>query len=627
MSIVRLETTAPPPLAPLENEIVSPENIALEQLRRTATTLSFVQRLRLNAQRRRLERQLTRWPIVQRIDDVRDRMEILEIQHEAYKRAWQDQPSPELRQEIIEWREKHSREIRQLRALSHQYRQIEPQHKQYLEIQQALKQHEMAVEYRRAHEVERRRLRDESKIYEAIIIDRLTALGHCHRYERDGRSYVHEVSFNRVISTLDAHYYEIDASYRTLLGAWGTNLPQGVYVGKHVLAPETLDELTVACRRQVTGLHSQRGGWIIVNRHDSADGLLKFIEYGDVMQRYPQQYHSRVPVCVGVAAHRRVQWITLADHPHWLIGGYTLSGKSNLVNAIITTLITRHEPSELRMFLVDLKGGLEFSYYEGIPHLISMVTEIPAVVERLAQLESIMHQRFEQFRGVAKTFEQYKQRRPRDLMPRLIFVFDEVASIMAHGEQTTRILASLRELVRMGRAVGIHIILCTQRPDIQALDGAIKVNLAVRISGRMPTSSDSVTILGHGAAKTLEDIPGRMVMQLGPDPTVIQTPYLSPEALAEGIQYAMTLPPAPEIDLPSVGVVDQFWTVERVIDVALTHLDGNVNYRGIFEACEGLSRSQAQAIAQEIWDMPTIEHGGQQYKIKKIRNNRRLVPL
>src|SRR5690606_28215766 len=130
-----------------------------------------------------------------------------------------------------------------------------------------------------------------------------------------------------------------------------------------LLAEDTLTELSITCQRQVTGVHNTSGAWVIVHRLNSHDGLLNYVSYADVQERYPVKHHTRMPICVGVGAHRQIQWINLADFPHWLIAGYTKSGKSNLVNASLCTLITRQSPNDLRLVLIDLKGGLEFSYY------------------------------------------------------------------------------------------------------------------------------------------------------------------------------------------------------------------------------------------------------------------------
>jgi hypothetical protein len=216
-------------------------------------------------------------------------------------------------------------------------------------------------------------------------------------------------------------------------------------------------------------------------------------------------------------------------------------------------------------------------------------------------------------------------------MPRVIIVFDEVASIMDHGDLTKQILASLRELTRMGRAVGIHVFLCTQRPDVKAIEGSIKVNLAVRMSGRMPSSSDSVTILGNKLAANLAAVPGRMVFQLGPDPQQVQTPFISEENMTKALKIALAMDAPPALDVPDSAVrrhVHQQWTVERVIELSIMHLGGNITWKAIYEAADDLSQGQARRLVEQIWSMDQIEFDGKTYTIQRGKGHiKRLVEL
>src|SRR5690606_24374745 len=149
------------------------------------------------------------------------------------------------------------------------------------------------------------------------------------------------------------------------------------------------------------------------------------------------------------------------------------------------------------------------------PHLFGgIVDRIEGVVDKLAELEAIMAERFRKFRGVAKRIEEYHGRRPNDSMPRIVAIVEDVSSIDGHGDITKRINASLRSLTQKGRAVGIHVILCTPRPDTHAIPGSIKANLPVRITGRMVTAADSLTILGNSEARKLAPVPGRMMLQI-----------------------------------------------------------------------------------------------------------------
>ncbi len=626
---IALENAAPPPLAPLTDVVISPANIAAEQRQRNAQRLSWQQRRKIKSDIRRLNKKL-RSAQCREIAAVRaslkPQMERLHKQYTDLKQQIQQQPDcPALAEELNRlWQEIEPVKQRWDRV-NQQARAIAPLYEQRSALLRALEDHQLSLARDKAEKRLIRAMRQEAEIYERLIIDKWTRLGYCYRYSKGSKDHVDKVEFAECSITLDAIYFKIDAAYQTAFKNWKTNVPQGVKVVEQLLDPSTLDELSLACQRQVTAVHGPAiGAWVIVHRLDSVDGLMNYVSFDDVMERYPVQHNHRMPICVGVAANRQVQWINLGDFPHWLIGGFTNSGKSNMVNVGICTLISHQKPDDLRLVLIDLKGGLEFSFYEGIPHLHGgIVDSVSKVADTLAELEAIMAERFKKFRAArSKRIEEFHARRPNDPMPRILCVFDEVASIMDHGDTTRRIASSLRQLTARGRAVGIHIWLCTQRPDVKVIEGAIKANLAVRISGRLPSSADSVTILGNSMAKDLAAVAGRMVLQLGPDPIAVQSPHITDQHIAESLKRAMTYQIPPALDVPEgVRVVHQEWTVERVIDLSIKHLGGNITWKKVYEAADDLSQSQARELVERIWNMPVIEHEGVSYQVKTGRSN------
>lgn len=636
-AIIELESNAPPPLEPLTHVVISPANIAAEQRHKNAQTLGFMQRVKIRRARARLLRRLASAGY----QDVRVNHAALRHELKQLKAAYSQQKQQLLtsgaddsaKTNLAALRRQIEAVLQRYQATESQLRELAPMARQYRLANRALEDHRAAVARNKAQKKLQMLMTKEAKIYETLIIDKWTRLGFAHQYTDKGKTKIDRVKFAEVRITLDAIYYKIDASYQTAFKNWKTNLPDGVYITNQLLNDVTLSELSIACQRQVTGVYSASGAWVIVHRLDSADGLLNYVSFDDVLERYPHQHTDRLPICTGVGLNRQVQWVNLSDFPHWLVGGFTNSGKSNMVNVAICTLITHHKPDDLRLVLIDLKGGLEFDFYSEIPHLHGKVVDtVPAVAATLADLESIMHERFKKFKGIAKRLEEYHAKRPNDRMPRILCVFDEVASIMDNGNITKQILASLRELTRMGRAVGIHIFLCTQRPDVKAIDGAIKANLAVRISGRMITSADSVTILGNSLAKDLAPIPGRMVMQLGPDPLPIQTPHIDQDHIIEALKVACAYPAPAPLDVPEKRVVHQAWTPERVIEFAITHMGGLVSGRRLYDAVQDdhVTAQQMYDLAETVWSManPTLTHKGIEYRIQKSRGGgKRLVPV
>lgn len=630
-ALARLDDGAPPPLSPLTHVVINPQNIIAEARIQNAQSLTWLQRRRIRSEVRRLTRKLKslhypHWKA--RRAALIPELERLQLTYNDLKAQLQSAPDDEQLQAqrlalleqvtplMQDWRETQLT-LRPLQQIARDRRQLIHR----------LEDHYLNQERARAEKQLMLAMQKEAAIYENLIIDKLTRLGFCHRYTHKGKERVQKIGFSEVSITVDSIYYKIDASYQTAFKNWKTNLPNTVYVSD-VLAERTLFEMTITCQRQVTGVSNTNGAWIVVHRLDSVDGLMNSVTYDQVMERYPVKHHSRFPVCVGVGLNRQVAWINFVDFPHWLVGGYTNSGKSNMVNVIISTLITRHSPQELRLVLIDLKGGLEFSYYSGIPHLHGEIVDtVAGVADSLAELEALMHERFRKFKGITKLLEIYQQRRPHEYMPRVVVLFDEVASMMGHGELSKRISASLRDLVRMGRAVGIHIVLSTQRPDVLAIDGAIKANLAVRLSGRMSSATDSMTILGNSSAKDLAAVPGRMIMQLGPDPTPIQTPFIDAATIENALNIAKEYPAPPPLDVPAdvKRVVHQQWNVERVIELSIKHLGGNVSAKRVYEAVDDLSKSQAADLVEQIWTMPVVLFDGKSYMVEKRKGGARYL--
>jgi hypothetical protein len=637
MNDFNLESAAPQPLAPLTHTIISPANIEAEQRRAAAQRLSLKQRWMMWRALRKLTKQIAQLEAKQKaqlglMSSLRPKMSELYTRYLNLKEQLAETPEDEtLKQEYLDlWAELTPIKSR-WDALQRQIAPLQRLRQQKSRIQRALEDHTISVEREKTEMRLMKAMRKEAQIYEKLIVDKWTRLGFCERYTKGSKEYVKTVDFSEIHLTLDAIFFKIDASFQTAFKNWKTNLPAGVYIVEQLLNPKTLDELSITCQRQVTGLHSAGGAWVVVHRLNSTDGLMNYVAYQDVMERYPAKFSDRLPICVGVGMNRQIQWVNLADFPHWLVGGYTNSGKSNMINVGICTLISKHQPKDLRLVLIDLKGGLEFNFYENIPHLHgSIVDSVGEVAATIGGLESEMAARFKKFRSKkAKTIEFYNSAvKEDDRLPRILCVFDEVASILEHGEATKEIMSSLRQLVAKGRAVGIHVWLCTQRPDVKVVEGAVKANLSLRLTGRLPSSADSVTILGNSMAKDLAAIPGRMVLQISPDPQQVQTPHINDSDIAAAIEAARQMPAAPALEVSNIRIVHQEWTVERVIELSIKHLDGNLSANAVWKSADDLSKGQAQKLVEQIWRMPEISYDGRQYKVVlgkgKIKS---LVPL
>ena len=223
---------------------------------------------------------------------------------------------------------------------------------------------------------------------------------------------------------------------------------------------------------------------------------------------------SKIAFALGrdVAGHARAA--DLARMPHLLIAGATGSGKSVMVNALITSLLMRATPDEVRLILVDPKR-VELADYNGMPHLlVPVITEVDRARAALKWAVSEMEMRFRKFAGAtARNIDSYNETRadPADRLPYIVIIVDELADLMMRDGRTVE--DPIVRLAQKARATGIHLVLATQRPSVNVVTGLIKANFPSRIAFAMASQIDSRTILDAPGA---EDLIGRGDMLFQP---------------------------------------------------------------------------------------------------------------
>jgi S-DNA-T family DNA segregation ATPase FtsK/SpoIIIE len=187
--------------------------------------------------------------------------------------------------------------------------------------------------------------------------------------------------------------------------------------------------------------------------------------------------------------------------PHMLVAGATGAGKSVCLNILITSLLYGHGPDDLKFVLVDPKR-VEFPVYNGIPHLITpVITKTEETVNALKWTVREMDRRFDLLSAVAaRDIASYNQR-SKDRLPYLVFIVDELADLMVSSG--TEVEGPIVRLAQMARAVGIHLVLATQRPSVDVLTGLIKANIPARIAFSVASATDSRTILDQAGADKL----------------------------------------------------------------------------------------------------------------------------
>jgi S-DNA-T family DNA segregation ATPase FtsK/SpoIIIE len=192
----------------------------------------------------------------------------------------------------------------------------------------------------------------------------------------------------------------------------------------------------------------------------------------------------------------------LAKMPHLLIAGATGSGKSVAINSILLSLLYRNSPQTLKLILIDPKR-VELTSYNGIPHLITpVIVEPKKTVQALRWCVAEMDKRYELLNASGKrNIASYNSYAKGQKMPYIGVVIDELADLMAVAANDVE--AAIVRLAQMARAVGIHLVVATQRPSVDVITGLIKANITTRMAFNVASSIDSRTILDHSGAEKL----------------------------------------------------------------------------------------------------------------------------
>jgi DNA segregation ATPase FtsK/SpoIIIE, S-DNA-T family len=225
---------------------------------------------------------------------------------------------------------------------------------------------------------------------------------------------------------------------------------------------------------------------------------------------------SRLTLCLGKDLTGKTKIGDLTQMPHLLIAGSTGAGKSVAINSMILSILYKSTPEEVKMIMIDPKR-LELGLYDGIPHLFTPIVTEPkqasnvlrrATLEMEARLKKLAEHGVRNIEQYNKIFEPDSTLNLFDTngereqpLPYLVIIIDELADLMMVEPQNVE--ESITRLAQMARAVGIHLILATQRPSVDVITGLIKANLPSRISFRVASKVDSRTILDSNGAEAL----------------------------------------------------------------------------------------------------------------------------
>ncbi len=228
------------------------------------------------------------------------------------------------------------------------------------------------------------------------------------------------------------------------------------------------------------------------------------VTLGDIYDDLPATA-SPLSVWLGKDISGAAVWADLARMPHILIAGTTGSGKSGCINTILTSILLRATPDEARLILIDPKR-IELNYYESIPHLLTPVVSSPKEASAvLLNCVTEMERRYERLsqvraRNLPEANRAFRKRGEEEL-PYLLVVIDELADLMMVSPQEVE--DSIIRLAQKSRAVGIHLVLATQRPSVDVITGMIKANVPSRIAFAVSSQTDSRVILDANGAESL----------------------------------------------------------------------------------------------------------------------------
>jgi S-DNA-T family DNA segregation ATPase FtsK/SpoIIIE len=308
----------------------------------------------------------------------------------------------------------------------------------------------------------------------------------------------------------------------------------------------------------------------VPNRRREVISLREIIESAEF-----QDSPSRLTVALGKDINGRIRTANLDSMPHLLIAGSTGSGKSVLMNCLIMSVLYKSTPDDVRFIMVDPKR-LELGLYEDVPHLLTpVITDLKKAAYALRNATLEMERRLkllatqgvrniEQYnkkiRGQGyrelSLFEQTEAGEPLQPLPYIVILIDELADLMLI--EGNNVEESITRLAQMARAVGIHLVLATQRPSVDVITGLIKANFPARISFRVATRVDSRTILdsmgaeallGRGDMLFLPPGSGRMIRVHGPyvsESEITQVVDFWKEQLKAQYENAYLAPPPKE---------------------------------------------------------------------------------
>ena len=268
------------------------------------------------------------------------------------------------------------------------------------------------------------------------------------------------------------------------------------------------------------------------------------VSFKEVLANMPEvNEKTLLAVGLGKDIMGKVKWCEINATPHLLVAGSTGSGKSVCINCIIASILMRSKPDQVKLVLVDPKK-VEFSMYEGVPHLLCPVVTDPKkasialkniVGEMERRYELLEHTKNKNIVGYNKFCETHPEYQK---LPYIVVIIDELADLMLVAAKEVE--DSIMRITQMARAAGIHLIVATQRPSTDIITGVVKANIPSRISFAVSSQIDSRTILDMGGAEKLLGKGDMLFLPMGESvPMRVQGAFVSEEEIEKLVNYTI----------------------------------------------------------------------------------------
>ena len=380
-----------------------------------------------------------------------------------------------------------------------------------------------------------------------MLIQAMTNIRLARIKSKDGNEkVVRTVRFDRVDYSPLQYRYHVDA------------LRSPVNIAE-INKPDVMTHLSAAIMHPVRGELAQYGefvtGLMLTIEIAATLGIPNKCQFSDLLPLIPD---SAPPLAflVGYGENKRPEWRSLEDMPHFLGGGQTNGGKSNMMHVMLCTMIARNKPSDVKFLMVDLKfGGIELGRYEGVPHLIhendeevnlSFVKDVPSGIaenseEGLKVLEFLAKEcerRGQMFkREKIQNLKIWNRRHRNDHLAEIVVAIDELALLLDDPNTKKQTFEMIRRLASTARAAGGHLIAFTQSANRNIINETVKVNFPGRICFSTPDASSSILFVGDGSAVNLMPA-GRAYFKYGTTNFMVQTPLIEPHNISEIIENA-----------------------------------------------------------------------------------------